>query len=109
MRRLVVYSFLGAVMLAILGLADFWPLPGPPGELVNVDGRNVEREIQDDHEAISALAPDRPLVLVGHSFAGLLIRAMKAKPAGRVAGMVYVDPATTALWRRGIEGGEMGN
>jgi len=70
---------------------------------------DVEREIRDGYSALSRLDPDRPLILVGHSSGGLLIRAMAARVADRLVGMVYVDPATIALWQSGLESGELGN
>ena len=42
---------------------------------------------------------DEPLLLVGHSFGGLIARIFQQKFADRVAGMVLVDPVCRAEWR----------
>lgn len=41
---------------------------------------------------IVRVADRRPLILVGHSFGSLLVRAYAARHPGRVAGLVLVDP-----------------
>jgi len=40
-----------------------------------------------------------PLVLVGHSFGGLIVRIFEQEYAGRVAGLVLVDPVSRSEWR----------
>lgn len=45
-----------------------------------------------------------PLVLVGHSFGGLIARVFEQMNAERVAGLVLVDPVCRAEWREATEG-----
>lgn len=150
-----------------LAYADFWPLPGAPGELVEVGDRQVhvlcmgdadsqpavwleapghgftvywmplqrmlenegiascsydrsgfgwsepyegydpEREVDEAIAALTRFDADGPIVLVGHSYGGLLVRVFAQRLSQRVRGIVYVDPATLTLWRRGMEMGEM--
>jgi len=161
------------VVIVFFAYADFWPSPPPPGELVDVDGRDVhvlcmgpeakgsgtavwlespghgftiywtlvqqglaergirscsydrsgfgwsetyagpydaEREVDDAIAALSEVGDaEVPLVLVGHSYGGVLVRVFAARLPGRVKGIVYVDPATITLWRRGLDSGEMSN
>src|SRR5580700_1141251 len=40
-----------------------------------------------------------PLLLVGHSFGGLIVRVFEQEFPGRVAGLVLVDPVSRAEWR----------
>ncbi len=40
-----------------------------------------------------------PVVMVGHSFGGLIARVFEQRNPGRVAGMVLVDPVVRAGWR----------
>ena len=44
-----------------------------------------------------------PLVLVGHSFGGLIVRVFEQEYAERVAGLVLVDPVSRAEWREAGE------
>lgn len=44
-----------------------------------------------------------PLVLVGHSFGGLIVRVFEQEYAERVAGLVLVDPVSRAEWREACE------
>jgi pimeloyl-ACP methyl ester carboxylesterase len=46
---------------------------------------------------------DAALVLVGHSFGGLLVRAFAHAYPERVAGLVLVDPVSVAYWCSGRE------
>lgn len=46
--------------------------------------------------------PD-PVVLVGHSFGGLIARVFEQEFPGRVAGLVLVDPVCRAEWRHANE------
>jgi len=42
---------------------------------------------------------DEPIVLVGHSFGGLIARVFEQQHPERVAGMVLVDPVVRSEWR----------
>jgi pimeloyl-ACP methyl ester carboxylesterase len=44
-----------------------------------------------------------PLLLVGHSFGGLIVRLFEQTYPGRVAGLVLVDPVCRAEWREAGE------
>jgi pimeloyl-ACP methyl ester carboxylesterase len=44
-----------------------------------------------------------PLLLVGHSFGGLIARVFEQTYPGRVAGLVLVDPVCRAEWREASE------
>jgi len=44
-----------------------------------------------------------PVVLTGHSFGGLIARVFEQRYAGRVAGLVLVDPVVRAEWREPTE------
>jgi pimeloyl-ACP methyl ester carboxylesterase len=68
-----------------LGLSD----PGPQPR----DGRAIGADL----EAMLAWeAPDGPLILAGHSMAGLHVHLYAARHPGRVAGLVLVDATTPA-------------
>jgi pimeloyl-ACP methyl ester carboxylesterase len=42
--------------------------------------------------------PSTPLVLIGHSYGGLLAQVFAMRHAGRVAGLVLIDPAHEKQW-----------
>lgn len=46
---------------------------------------------------LAALKVEGPLILVGHSYGGFLIRSYAARHPERVAGMVFVDPADEGI------------
>jgi len=44
-----------------------------------------------------------PVILVGHSFGGLIVRVFEQQYPGRVAGLVLVDPVSRTEWREASE------
>lgn len=52
----------------------------------------------DLHAMLEAVHVPRPYVLVGHSFAGYIIRAYASRFAEEIAGVVLVDPLTPEEW-----------
>lgn len=56
---------------------------------------------QSLHELLRAMGVERPVILVGHSFGGLIVRVFQQLFGDRVAGMVLVDPAVREEWRTG--------
>lgn len=53
----------------------------------------MEQSVAELGAVLAARKVDGPLILVGHSYGGFLIRAFAANHPQRVAGMVFVDPA----------------
>lgn len=60
------------------------PVPGP---------RTVDAMVADLHALIAAAGLPTPLVLVGHSFGGFIIRLYALTYPAEVAGLVFVDSA----------------
>ena len=58
--------------------------------------RHPDNLIADLHKVV--LRADQPVVLVGHSFGGLLVRVYAAQHLPLVRGLVLVDPALTHQW-----------
>lgn len=56
--------------------------------------RSIDAHLQDLGAVIDALAPDRKVVLVGHSYGGLLATEFARRHPERLQGLVLVDPAT---------------
>lgn len=54
----------------------------------------IEAHLQDLGAVIESLAPDRKVVLVGHSYGGLLATEFARKYPERLHALVLVDPAT---------------
>lgn len=57
-------------------------------------GKTIEAHLQDLDAVIDAAAPGKKVVLVGHSYGGLLATEYARLHADRVQGLVLVDPAT---------------
>jgi pimeloyl-ACP methyl ester carboxylesterase len=72
---------------AWLGWSD--PAPSP---------RTTSNIIHDLHALIEAAQIPRPLLLVGHSFGGMLVRAYAARYPADVAGLILVDPLSPSEW-----------
>jgi len=53
----------------------------------------LENMVADMHNVIDAVAADGPLILLGHSYGGVIVRAYAQKYPARVRAMVLVDPA----------------
>jgi pimeloyl-ACP methyl ester carboxylesterase len=62
-----------------------WSEPGPAP-------RTFRQEVFELHELLQAARISGPLVLVGHSIGGLLVRLYVEQYGGSVAGVVLVDP-----------------
>lgn len=56
--------------------------------------KTLQHHLVDLGAVADALAPDRPVVLVGHSYGGLLATEFARRNPGRVAALVLVDPTT---------------
>jgi pimeloyl-ACP methyl ester carboxylesterase len=50
------------------------------------------------HATIAALDLPRPYILVGHSFAGLILRQYSLRFADEIAGIILIDPLTPEEW-----------
>ncbi len=56
--------------------------------------KTIEQHLQDLGAVIDTLAPGRKVVLVGHSYGGLLATEFARRHPQRLLGLVLVDPAT---------------
>lgn len=56
--------------------------------------KSIEQHLSDLAAVIDALAQDRKVVLVGHSYGGLLATKFARRHPQRLQGLVLVDPAT---------------
>ncbi len=56
--------------------------------------KTIEEHLQDLGAVMDALVPGRKVVLVGHSYGGLLATEFARLHPGRLQGLVLVDPAT---------------
>ena len=62
----------------------------------------VEKHVRDLGAVIDALAPGQPVVLVGHSYGGLLATEYARSHPDRLRGLVLVDPATMGQRREAL-------
>jgi len=63
-------------------------------------GRYTALDSAEDLALLLGKIPvEGPVILVGHSFGGLVARVFEQRNPGRVAGMVLVDPVVRAGWR----------
>jgi len=53
----------------------------------------LDNMVADMHAVTTAVAPAEPLVLVGHSYGGIVVRAYAQAHPDRIKAMVLVDPA----------------
>ncbi|MEO8161680.1 MAG: alpha/beta hydrolase [Arenimonas sp.] len=63
---------------------------------------SIEKHVRDLGAVIDALAPDQQVVLVGHSYGGLVATEYAHQHPDRLLGLVLVDPATMGQ-RRAFE------
>jgi pimeloyl-ACP methyl ester carboxylesterase len=56
--------------------------------------KTIEQHVKDLGAVMDALAPDRKVVLIGHSYGGLLATEFARQHPQRLLGLVLVDPAT---------------
>ncbi len=56
--------------------------------------KTIQEHLEDLGAVMDALAPDRKVVLVGHSYGGLLATEFARLHPGRLQGLVLADPAT---------------
>lgn len=64
---------------------------GYGGSDVDSADRTLDRMAGDLAELLDAIGETAPVVLVGHSWGGPILRAFAARHPGRVAGIVFVD------------------
>lgn len=60
--------------------------------------RTVWNAVEELHVLIAAAQISTPVVLVGHSFGGLLARCYASRYPDQVAGLVLLDPLVTSEW-----------
>lgn len=65
--------------------------------------RTFARMAEDLHRLLAAAGIPGPYVLVGHSLGGGIVRTYAATYTNEVAGLVLVDPFTTAIWKKDPE------
>jgi len=63
-----------------------------------VGARTLDTMLRELAELQRAVAGARPMVLVGHSFGALLVRAYAHRFPDKTAGLVLVDPASADAW-----------
>ena len=60
----------------------------------------AQQKVDDLHDLLEAADVERPLVLVGHSFGGMLVRLYAAEHRDDVAGLVLLDSSSPDQGRR---------
>ena len=60
----------------------------------------LQNMVSDMHNVLTVVAPNEPLVLVGHSFGGVVVRAYAQTHPGNIKAMVLVDPANEFMPER---------
>lgn len=58
----------------------------------------VSRMADELHDWIAAVRVPRPYVLVGHSYAGYILRCYAQRFSGELSGVVLIDPLTPEEW-----------
>ncbi len=58
---------------------------------------NLSQHTEELHQLVSALEIKKPLILVGHSYGGWVVRQFASAYPKQVAGLVLVDPANETL------------
>ncbi|MFD5215995.1 alpha/beta fold hydrolase [Microbacterium sp. NPDC058345] len=75
---------------------------GYGGSDVDRSDRTLERLAEDLTSLLDAIGESEPVVLVGHSWGGPIIRCFADRHPERVAGMVFVDATVAELMTPGI-------
>ena len=70
-----------------------WSEPGP-------GPRTAKQSADELHQLLAKAGENRPLILVGHSFGGYVVRHFADSYRRQVAGVVLVDAAHEAQWER---------
>jgi pimeloyl-ACP methyl ester carboxylesterase len=60
--------------------------------------RTIANAVEELHALVAASQISTPLVLVGHSFGGLLVRCYAARYPEQIAGLVLLDPLAASEW-----------
>jgi len=58
------------------------------------DPATLQNEVTDLNNVIAAVSPHKPLVLVGHSYGGVLVRAYAQKYPVNIRAMILLDPTS---------------
>ncbi len=66
--------------------------------VANGGGCSLADIVNNLHAAIVALDIPRPYILLGHSFAGLILREYSLRFPDEIAGIVLIDPLTPEEW-----------
>ncbi|WP_432990872.1 alpha/beta fold hydrolase [Dactylosporangium sp. CA-233914] len=71
---------------------------GLGGSDVSPQSRTIDAMASDALQVLDAAGIDEPVVLVGHSWGGPIIRLIQERAPGRVTGLVLVDPTFSAVF-----------